>query len=332
MSRVAVLGAGAWGTSLADLLARKGLEVRIWAHESEVADAINREHCNPVYFGAAALDPRLTASTDLTHVLDGAPVICSVAPSHVTRALFQRAAPLVREGTQLVCATKGIEPESLSLMSDVAAEVLPQASFIALSGPSFADEVHQGQPTAVVAASADAAACEAVQQLFSTPYFRVYTGSDVVGVELAGSLKNTIAIAAGILEGLGMGNNPRAALLTRGLAEIARLGAALGAHPETFAGLAGMGDLILTCTGALSRNRQLGTLLAQGTTLEAYRASHRNVAEGVNTALGASRLAARHGVAMPITEQVAAVLFQGASPREAVRQLMERELKAERWT
>lgn len=332
MSRVAVLGAGAWGTSLADLLARKGLEVRIWAHESEVADAINREHCNPVYFGAAALDPRLTASTDLTNVLDGAPVICSVAPSHVTRALFQRAAPLVREGTQLVCATKGIEPESLSLMSDVAAEVLPQASFIALSGPSFADEVHQGQPTAVVAASTDAAACEAVQQLFSTPYFRVYTGSDVVGVELAGSLKNTIAIAAGILEGLGMGNNPRAALLTRGLAEIARLGAALGAHPETFAGLAGMGDLILTCTGALSRNRQLGTLLAQGTTLEAYRASHRNVAEGVNTALGASRLAARHGVAMPITEQVAAVLFQGASPREAVRQLMERELKAERWT
>lgn len=332
MSRVAVLGAGAWGTALADLLARKGLEVRVWAHEPEVADAINREHCNPVYFGAAALDPRLTASTDLAHVLDGAPVICSVAPSHVTRALFQRAAPLVREGTRLVCATKGIEPDSLALMSDVAAEVLPQAPFIALSGPSFADEVHQGQPTAVVAASADAAACEAVQQLFSTPYFRVYTGSDVVGVELAGSLKNTIAIAAGILEGLGMGNNPRAALLTRGLAEIARLGAALGAHPETFAGLAGMGDLILTCTGALSRNRQLGTLLAQGTTLEAYRASHRNVAEGVNTALGASRLAARHGVAMPITEQVAAVLFQGASPREAVRQLMERELKAERWT
>jgi len=332
VSRVAVLGAGAWGTALADLLARKGLDVRIWAHEPEVAEAINREHRNPVYFAAAELSPRLTASTDLSHVLDGAPVICSVAPSHVTRALFVRAAPLVRAGTRLVCATKGIETDSLALMSDVAAEVLPQASFIALSGPSFADEVHQGQPTAVVAASTDAAACEAVQQLFSTPYFRVYTGNDVVGVELAGSLKNTIAIAAGILEGLGMGNNPRAALLTRGLAEIARLGAALGAHPETFAGLAGMGDLILTCTGALSRNRQLGALLAQGTTLEAYRASHRNVAEGVNTALGASRLAARHGVAMPITEQVAAVLFQGASPREAVRQLMERELKAERWT
>jgi glycerol-3-phosphate dehydrogenase (NAD(P)+) len=332
VSRVAVLGAGAWGTALADLLARKGLDVRIWAHEAEVAEAINQEHRNPLYFAHAALDPRLTASTNLAHVLADAPVVCSVAPSHVTRSLFLRAAPLVAEGTRLVCATKGIEPDSLALMSDVAAEALPQATFVALSGPSFADEVHQGQPTAIVAASTDAAACEAVQQLFSTPYFRVYTGRDVVGVELAGSLKNTIAIAAGILEGLGMGHNPRAALLTRGLAEIARLGAAFGAHPETFAGLAGMGDLILTCTGALSRNRQLGILLAQGTTLDEYRASHRNVAEGVNTALGASRLAANHGVAMPITEQVTAVLFQGASPREAVRQLMERELKAERWT
>ena len=160
----------------------------------------------------------------------------------------------------------------------------------------------------------------------------MYTVSDVIGVELAGSLKNTMAIAAGILEGLGLGHNPRAALLTRGLAEMARLGAALGARPETFAGLAGMGDLILTCTGALSRNRQLGVLLAQGMTLADYRATHRNVAEGVNTALGASRLAAKHGVAMPITEQVAAVLYQGASPREAIRMLMERELKAERWT
>jgi glycerol-3-phosphate dehydrogenase (NAD(P)+) len=183
-----------------------------------------------------------------------------------------------------------------------------------------------------VAASTDVRACEEVQQLFSAPYFRVYTGTDVIGVELAGSLKNTMAIAAGILEGLGLGHNPRAALLTRGLAEIARLGAALGARPETFAGLAGMGDLILTCTGALSRNRQLGVLLAEGMTLAEYRATHRNVAEGVNTALGAARLAAKHGVAMPITEQVAAVLYEGASPREAIRRLMERELTSERWT
>ncbi len=332
MTRVAVLGAGAWGTALADLLARKGHDVRLWAHESDVAEAINSERRNPLYFPDAPLDPRLVASSDLAAVLADAPVICSVAPSHVTRALFERAAPSVRPGTRLVCATKGIETETLALMSDVAAAVLPQATFVALSGPSFADEVHEGQPTAIVAASRDQAACEEVQQLFSTAYFRVYSGSDVVGVELAGSLKNTMAIAAGILEGLGLGHNPRAALLTRGLAEIARLGAALGARPETFAGLAGMGDLILTCTGALSRNRQLGVLLAQGMTLAEYRATHRNVAEGVNTALGASRLAVKHGVAMPITEQVAAVLYEGASPREAIRVLMERELKAERWT
>jgi glycerol-3-phosphate dehydrogenase (NAD(P)+) len=332
MTRVAVLGAGAWGTALADLLARKGIEVRLWAHEPEVADGINITHRNPLYFAHADLDARLVASTDLEAVLEGAPIVCSVAPSHVTRSLFVRAAASIAPATRLVCATKGIEPDSLALMSDVAAEVLPQATFVALSGPSFADEVHEGQPTAIVAASADAQACEEVQQLFSAPYFRVYTGTDVVGVELAGSLKNTMAIAAGILEGLGLGHNPRAALLTRGLAEIARLGAALGARPETFAGLAGMGDLILTCTGALSRNRQLGVLLAQGVTLQEYRATHRNVAEGVNTALGASRLAAKHGVAMPITEQVAAVLYDGASPHEAIRRLMERELTSERWT
>ncbi len=329
MSRVAVLGAGAWGTALADLLARKGLDVRLWAHEPEVATAINAGHTNPLFFAGATLDPRLVASHDLASVLQGAGVVCSVAPSHVTRELLTQAAPSIQEGATLVCATKGIEPESLALMCDVAADVLPRLPFVALSGPSFAEEVHQGQPTAIVAASIDAAACEAVQRLFSTHYFRVYRGSDVVGVELAGSLKNTIAIAAGILEGLGLGHNPRAALLTRGLAEITRLGTALGASAETFAGLAGMGDLILTCTGSLSRNRHLGMLLAQGATLAEYRATHRNVAEGVNTALGASRLAARHGVAMPITEQVAAVLFEGASPRAAIRQLMERDLKAE---
>ncbi len=329
MTRVAVLGAGAWGTALADLLTRNGHAVRIWAHEPEVVASINSQHVNTLYFPQAALDSRLIASHALEDVLEGAEMICSVAPSHVTRGVFERAAPFVRPGTRLVCATKGIETETLALMSDVAAEVLPQLPFVALSGPSFADEVHQGQPTAVVAASADPTACAETQACFSNGYFRVYSGSDVTGVELAGSLKNTIAIAAGVLEGLGMGHNPRAALLTRGLAEIARLGQALGAEAKTFSGLAGMGDLILTCTGGLSRNRQLGILLAQGTTLEEYRATHRNVAEGVNTALGATRLAQRHKIAMPITEQVAAILFDGAAPREAIRQLMERELKAE---
>lgn len=331
MTDVAVLGAGSWGTALADLLARTGLKTRLWAYEADVTDAINQQHENPLFFANHSLDPRLTASSDLAAVVRDAPVICSVVPSHISRALLAQAAAHVAPGSRLICATKGLEPESLALMCDVAAAVIPQATFVALSGPSFAHEVHQQQPTAVVAASRDAEAASEAQRLFSTGYFRVYTATDVVGVELAGSLKNSIAIAAGVLEGLGMGNNPRAALLTRGLAEITRLGLAMGAQAETFGGLAGMGDLILTCTGALSRNRQLGTLLAQGVTLDEYRATHRTVAEGVNTALAASRLAAIHGVDMPITSQVAAILFDGVAPRESIQQLMGRTLKAERW-
>ena len=232
------------------------------------------------------------------------------------------------KGTRLVCASKGIETETLSFMGDVAAQALPQAHFVALSGPSFAEEVpggsSDGDRRGVTRRSASATD---VQQLFSTTTFRVYTSDDVVGVTLGGSLKNTIAIAAGIVEGLGLGNNPRAALLTRGLAEMARLGAALGANAATFSGLAGMGDLILTCTGALSRNRQLGIALASGITLEEYQATHRTVIEGVNTALAASRLAKRHGVEMPITDQVAAILFDNVSPRDSIQLLMERTLK-----
>ncbi|MES2307212.1 MAG: NAD(P)H-dependent glycerol-3-phosphate dehydrogenase [Gemmatimonadota bacterium] len=330
-SDVAVLGAGSWGTALADLLARKGCNVRLWAFEHEVTDAINTSHENTLFFPGHSLDPRLTASSSLAEVVAGAPVICSVVPSHVSRTVWSQAVSHLAPGARVICATKGLEPDSLALMRDVAEQVLPEHAFVALSGPSFAHEVFQSQPTAIVAASEDERAATETQQLFSTSYFRVYTADDVIGVELAGSLKNSIAIAAGVLEGLGLGNNPRAALLTRGLAEITRLGVAMGAHPETFGGLAGMGDLILTCTGALSRNRQLGMLLAEGTTLADYRASHRTVAEGVNTAMAASRLADLHGVDMPITRQVAAILFDGASPRESIQQLMGRTLKAERW-
>ena len=331
MTDVAVLGAGSWGTALADLLARKGLRTKLWAFEHEVSSAINARHENPLYFAGESLDTRLTSSSDLAEVVTGASMICSAVPSHVSRAVLAQASPYILAGTHLVCATKGIETDSLALMCDVATAVVPHAPFVALSGPSFADEVFQGQPTAVVAASIDSAAALHTQQLFSTPYFRVYTAEDVVGVELGGSLKNTIAIAAGVAEGLGMGNNPRAALLTRALAEITRLGIAMGAKAETFGGLAGMGDLILTCTGAQSRNHQLGLLLAGGTTLAEYRASHRTVAEGVNTALAASRLAELHGVDMPITRQVAAILYDGATPRDSIQQLMGRSLKAERW-
>ena len=331
MTDIAVLGAGSWGTVLADLLARKGLEIRLWAHEPEVAASITERHENPIFLPGVTLAPALRASRDIVAVVRDAPVICSVVPSHVCRGVLATIAPHVRDGTRLVCATKGIETDTLKLMGGVAEEVLPQAVFVALSGPSFAEEVHAGQPTAVVAASHDAAAAAATQQQFSTATFRVYSSDDVTGVSLGGSLKNTIAIAAGILDGLGMGSNPRAALLTRGLSEIARLGTMLGARTETFAGLAGMGDLILTCTGALSRNRQLGVALAGGTTLTEYQLAHRTVVEGVNTALAASRLAALHAVDMPITRQVAAILFEGVSPRESIQLLMERTLKAERW-
>jgi glycerol-3-phosphate dehydrogenase (NAD(P)+) len=331
MTRVTVLGAGSWGTTLADLLARQGVPTRLWAFETDVSDAIRTRHENPVFLEGCPLDPRLEASSDLAAALAGAAVVCSVVPSHVARGVLRQAAPFIAPGTTFVCATKGIETDTLDLMHEVAHEELPGRTFVALSGPSFAQEVYERQPTAVVAASDNADAAAAVQELFASPEFRVYTGPDVVGVELAGSLKNVMAIAAGMLEGLGLGNNPRAALITRGLAEIARLGEALGADPHTFAGLAGMGDLILTCTGSLSRNRQLGVGLAQGTTLEEWRATHRTVAEGVNTALAASRLAARHGVEMPITEQVKAILFDGVTPPEAIRTLMDRTLKAERW-
>ncbi|MES2124572.1 MAG: NAD(P)H-dependent glycerol-3-phosphate dehydrogenase [Gemmatimonadota bacterium] len=330
-AEVAVLGAGSWGTALADLLARKGVRVALWAFEPEVSESINARHTNDVFFPGHTLDPALHASADLAEVLRGAPVVLSVVPSHVSRDVWMQAAPYLAPGARLVCATKGLEPDSLELMCDVASEALPGTPFVALSGPSFAHEVFEGQPTAVVAASTDALAAEEAQQLFATGYFRVYTSTDVIGVEVGGSLKNTIAIAAGVLEGLGLGNNPRAALLTRGLAEISRLAVAMGAQPETLAGLAGMGDLILTCSGALSRNRQLGVLLAQGTTLEQYRATHRNVAEGVNTARAASQLGKIHGVDMPITRQVSAILFEGVAPLDSIQGLMDRTLKAEQW-
>ena len=331
MSPVAVLGAGGWGTTLADLLARKGLDVRLWAYEDTVVESIARDHENPLFLPGCRLAPSLTASSDLGAVVAGAEFIVSVAPSHVVRGVLQRAAGAVGADAVVVSATKGIETDTLLLMSEVAEETLPRRRFVALSGPSFAREVWQGQPTAVVAASIDRGAAEAVQQLFSTGYFRVYSNRDVIGTELAGALKNVIAIAAGMLEGLGLGHNPRAALITRGLAEMTRLGVALGADAGTFAGLAGMGDLILTTCGNLSRNRALGVALAQGATFETYRREHRTVAEGANTAQAAVRLAGRHGVELPITTQVAKILFEQKPARQAVTELMERTLKPEQW-
>jgi glycerol-3-phosphate dehydrogenase (NAD(P)+) len=331
MTLIAVLGAGSWGTTLANLLAIKGETVRLWAYEAEVVEAINRSHENPVFLPGVPLAPGLRAYGDAREAVAGAPVIVSVAPSHAVRSVIGGIKDRVIANTLVVSATKGIETDTLALMSGVFEECLPQVRFAALSGPSFAQEVCEGQPTLVVAAARDESNARDAQRIFSTPRFRVYSHDDVVGVELGGALKNVIAIAAGILEGLGMGHNPRAALITRGLAEITRLGMALGASPLTFAGLAGMGDLILTATGSLSRNRALGVALAHGQTLEEYRAAHRSVAEGANTSKAGAALGQRMGVELPITEKVCEVLFSGKAAREGIAELMARELKSEQW-
>ena len=331
MTAVGVLGGGSWGTTLADLLARKGLPVRLWAFEAEVVESINRQQENTLFLPGCRLAKGLRAYADPVETVQGADVILSASPSHVVREVVAKVVGSVLEGTLVVSATKGLEPDSLLLMSEVLEQTLPGARIVALSGPSFALEVFQEQPTAVVAAAREWRTAEDAQAVFAAPRFRVYSHQDVTGVELAGALKNVIAIAAGILEGLGLGNNPRAALITRGLAEITRLGVARGADPLTFAGLAGMGDLILTTTGALSRNRSLGLALAKGQTLDEYQATHRSVAEGVNTARSAVAMGKRVGVELPICEQVHCILFEGKPPGQAVGDLMERTLKPEQW-
>jgi glycerol-3-phosphate dehydrogenase (NAD(P)+) len=332
MTRVAVIGGGAWGTALADLLARKGDNVMLWAREPEVVETINRDHVNALFLPGAELAPNLRATGDLADSLYRAEVVVSAAPAHAVRPVITQVAAAL-DGTPLVVSvSKGLDPEKLERPSCVLGEALPQGTPIAvLSGPSFALEVFQRQPTAVVAAATDHEVAQRAQRVFSTSYFRVYSHTDVTGVELGGALKNVIALAAGILEGLGLGNNTRAALITRGLAEITRLGVTLGAQPMTFAGLAGMGDLILTATGALSRNRSLGIALGQGRTLEEALAGKPAVVEGVNTARTAVALGERHGVELPIAREVSNVLFRSKAPRQAISDLMERDLKAEQW-
>jgi glycerol-3-phosphate dehydrogenase (NAD(P)+) len=331
---VAVVGGGAWGTTLADLLARKGEAVTLWAREPEVVAGINHEHVNAVFLPGASLAPSLTATAELATAVGNAEVLVCAVPSHAMRQVMTDAAAACRGKARpmLVSVSKGLEPERLTTMSCVLADVFgPGSPVAAVSGPTFAREVYDRQPTAVVAASREHDVAQRVQELFSTPRFRVYTHTDVVGVELGGALKNVIALAAGILEGLGMGDNPRAALITRGLAEITRLGVALGADPLTFAGLAGMGDLVLTATGAQSRNHTLGMALGAGKSLAEAQAGKATVAEGVNTARTAVALAARHNVDLPIAREVAAILFEGKAPRLALADLMERELKREQW-
>ncbi len=336
MSRIAVIGAGAWGTALANVAARRGgHEVRLWAFEKEVCQAINSGHINTVFLPGRPLASCITATNDLKEALRGAEIVVSVMPSHHCRRTFEHMAQWLLPDMLMVSATKGIENDTFLRMTQVIEEVIGRfcgftPKIAALSGPSFAVEVAEGKPTAVTVASSDVGLAARVQKEFSDPRFRIYVSDDLTGVELGGSLKNVIAIAAGVCDGLGMGHNAMAALITRGLVEMTRLAVACGAKPQTMAGLAGMGDLVLTCTGGLSRNRSVGAALGQGQKLDDIIAGmHGMVAEGVLTANAALGLAKKHGVEMPITEQMYSILNKGKSPHDAIDELMTRPGKAE---
>ena len=327
--RCAVVGAGAWGTALADLLVCNGHEVKLWAFEQDVVASINGRHENTRFLAGHKLAHGIEALNDVEEAVDDAELVAFATPSHVLRQIARLALKALPSDAPLVIATKGIEKNTLCLMTEVVEQESPAATVVAISGPSFATEVVSRQPTAVVVASEDESAAEFTQLVFSSPYFRAYTHTDVIGVELGGALKNVMAVATGIADGLGLGFNARAALVTRGLAEMTRLGVALGAEQSTFAGLAGLGDLVLTCTGTLSRNRTVGVELGKGKQLDEVLRSRETVAEGVTAAQSARELALREGVEMPIVDAVNRVLFEGQPARSAIGELMTRELRAE---
>ena len=332
MTRVAVVGAGSWGTALSAVLSKKGHDVCVWAFEPEVADQITQGGENVSYLSGIKLPENLGSTADLATALQGAEIVVSVSPAQVVGPVMAEAAAHIEDDALIVSASKGIEITTLRRMDEVISAVLSPAQidrFTVLSGPSFALEVARETPTAVVAASGSADAALAVQDLFQTDYFRVYTGSDVIGVELAGALKNVIALGAGVAAGLECGHNTLAALVTRGLAEMRRLGVAMGAHASTFSGLAGMGDLFLTCTGTLSRNRTVGYRLGQGDDLDTILGEMSAVAEGVATAHAVHDLAAQYGVEMPISEEVFGILTLGTDPDQALKNLMQRDPKPE---
>ena len=334
MSRIAIIGAGAWGTALSIVLARKGThEVRLWAHEPEVCDSISQRRVNERFLPGHEIPGAVSPTNSLESALSAAEIVVSVMPSQHCRSLFRQIKPLLDPATLIVSATKGLEEKSLLRMSEVIAQELASASpsrIGALSGPSFALEVARGDPTAVTIASHDSDLASVIQREFSGPTFRIYTNDDVAGVELGGALKNTIAIAAGICDGLGLGHNSAAALITRGLAEMTRLALACGGRASTMSGLAGLGDLVLTCTGGLSRNRSVGVALGKGQRLPEILAGMRGtVAEGVFTTTAAVGLAHAHGVEMPISGQMYAILHDGKSPRDAIYELMSRVGKSE---
>jgi glycerol-3-phosphate dehydrogenase (NAD(P)+) len=332
MNHLAIIGAGSWGTALSFTLSNLGHAVRLWAYEEEVVESIRTRHENELFMPGVRLPESIIPTHDLAEALRGAGIVLTVMPSHVCRALYGRMLPHLCPEMIFVSATKGLDTERLMRMSEVFRSVVDNKfspRVAVLSGPSFAREVARGDPTALVVASEDGAAAQIVQREFSSRTLRLYTASDVIGVELGGAVKNVIAIAAGVVEGLGLGHNPTAALITRGLAEMTRLACVCGARRETLAGLAGMGDLVLTCTGHLSRNRTVGVELGRGRKLADIIGPMRMVAEGVKTTAATVALAARQRVDMPITQQVHQILEGQTSPRDAIRDLMERTLKEE---
>src|SRR5713226_5210252 len=330
--RTAVIGGGSWGTALASVLGRNGHDTMIWAHDAEVAKALAQKHENPKYLAGLQLSDKVSGTHDLAEALKGAELVVAVSPSHVTRSVMRDALPSMPRATPIVCATKGIENDSLLTMYEVLEEVLPpeiHPYLCCLSGPSFAKETVKRMPTAVVVASPWEKMAQRVQRVFSNDYFRVYTSIDVAGVELGGSLKNVCAIAAGISDGMGFGNNTRAAIMTRGLAELVRLAVKKGANPLTLSGLAGMGDLVLTCTGELSRNRTVGLGLGRGQSLPEVLAGMSQVAEGVRTAKSVHDLSRKTNTEMPLHEAIYKILYENLPPKAALQSLTSRELKSE---
>ena len=331
-SRAAIIGAGSWGTALAIVLAPRFERIRLWAHETDLVERMLATRVNDVFLPEFPLPQNVEPTASLAHALDQAAIVAGVMPSRFARSIYGEMLPHLKPEMRFVSATKGLEQGSLLRMSEVARHVIGQKfepRIAVLSGPTFAREVARGEPTAVVISSADRELAASIQREFSGPTFRLYANDDPVGVELGAALKNIIAIGAGICDGLGLGSNTIAALITRGLAEITRLAIALGGQPRTLSGLAGLGDLVLTCNGDLSRNRSVGIELAKGRTLAEIVNSMAMIAEGVETTAAACGLARKCQVNMPITEQMDAILRGRTAPRDAIRELMERELKSE---
>jgi len=326
---IAVLGAGSWGTALAILLGHNSHTVRLWGHLPAEVEALSRDRENKAFLPGIRLPDNVNPQANLEAALKGATEVLIVVPSHAFRAVVTSIAPLVSPSTGIAWATKGFEPGSQRLLSDVARELLSESDLAVISGPTFAGEVARCLPTAVTVAASSQAHASRMANLLHAPWFRAYTSDDLIGVQIGGASKNVLAIAAGIADGLGFGANTRAALITRGLAEIMRLGIALGGNPETFMGLAGLGDLVLTCTDNQSRNRRMGLALAEGLTIDAAKLRIGQEVEGVHTAQEVFKLAHRTGVEMPISEQVYRVLYEGQAPEAAVRNLLDRRLKSE---